>query len=149
LHVFHKNNETAGYCSVLHAMQIVGSSGTYGRRLACGASGRGTVRRSVSKQASLTQQVQSRSMNRPCSTRRCSAMSSLGCATPARPPITYWTRSGDQFTRADLDEQLANLQTHRRRPGHAAGTISLIRTIAERTYGVEFADHIPLSERVL
>ena len=56
---------------------------------------------------------------------------------------------GDQFTRADLDEQLANLQTHRRTRGHAAGPISLIRTIAERTYGVEFAEHIPLSERVL
>ena len=33
--------------------------------------------------------------------------------------------------------------------GHATETISLIRTIAERTYGVEFADDIPLSERVL
>ena len=32
LHVFHKNNE-AGYCSVLHAMQIEGSTGDYGRRL--------------------------------------------------------------------------------------------------------------------
>src|SRR6185369_15777555 len=25
LHVFHKNNEMAGYCSVLHALQIKGS----------------------------------------------------------------------------------------------------------------------------
>ena len=56
---------------------------------------------------------------------------------------------GDQFTRADLDEQLDKLQTHRRTRGHAAETISLIRTIAERTYGVEFADDIPLSARVL
>ena len=30
LHVFHKNNELAGYCSVLHAMQIAGSTGDYG-----------------------------------------------------------------------------------------------------------------------
>lgn len=48
LHVFHKNNEIAGYCSVLHAMSIVGSSGTYGRRLRAavigfGATARGAV----------------------------------------------------------------------------------------------------------
>jgi alanine dehydrogenase len=48
LHVFHKNNEMAGYCSVLHAMQIVGSTGTYGRRLRAavigfGATARGAV----------------------------------------------------------------------------------------------------------
>ena len=56
---------------------------------------------------------------------------------------------GDRFTRADLDEQLDKLQTHRRTRGHAAATISLIRTIAERTYGIEFADDSLLSERVL
>jgi predicted GH43/DUF377 family glycosyl hydrolase len=56
---------------------------------------------------------------------------------------------GDRFTRADLDERFDKLQTHRRTRGHAAETISLIRTIAERTYAVEFADGIPLSERVL
>jgi predicted GH43/DUF377 family glycosyl hydrolase len=56
---------------------------------------------------------------------------------------------GDRFTRADLDEQLDKLQTHRRTRGHAAETISLIRTIAERTYGIEFADESLLSERVL
>ena len=48
LHVFHKNNELAGYCSVLHAMQIAGSSGDYGRRLRAvvigfGATARGAV----------------------------------------------------------------------------------------------------------
>ena len=42
---------------------------------------------------------------------------------------------GDRFTRADLDEQLDKLQTHLSTRGHAAETISLIRTIAERTYG--------------
>nr|WP_245843176.1 hypothetical protein [Mycolicibacterium vulneris] len=36
LHVFHKNNEIAGYYSVLHAMSIVSWSGTYGRRLRAG-----------------------------------------------------------------------------------------------------------------
>lgn len=48
LHVFHKNNEMAGYCSVLHAMQLVGSTGDYGRRLSAavisfGATARGAV----------------------------------------------------------------------------------------------------------
>ena len=55
----------------------------------------------------------------------------------------------DRFTRADLDEQLDALQLHRSTRGHAQQTISLMRTIAERTYAVEFADDIPLSERVL
>jgi predicted GH43/DUF377 family glycosyl hydrolase len=56
---------------------------------------------------------------------------------------------GDRFTRADLDEQLDKLATHRRTRGHAQQTISLIRTIADRTYAVEFGDGIPLSEGVL
>jgi alanine dehydrogenase len=48
LHVFHKNNELAGYCSVLHALQLIGTSGDYGRRLRAavigfGATGRGAV----------------------------------------------------------------------------------------------------------
>lgn len=48
LHVFHKNNELAGYCSVLHAMQLAGVSGSYGRRLRAavigfGATARGAV----------------------------------------------------------------------------------------------------------
>src|SRR5262249_44964598 len=33
LHVFHKNNELAGYCSVLHALQLIGVTGEYGRPL--------------------------------------------------------------------------------------------------------------------
>ncbi|MFZ4893930.1 N(5)-(carboxyethyl)ornithine synthase [Plantibacter sp. Mn2098] len=48
LHVFHKNNELAGYCSVLHALQLVGTTGDYGRRLSAvvigfGATARGAV----------------------------------------------------------------------------------------------------------
>ncbi len=48
LHVFHKNNELAGYCSVLHALQVIGSTGDYGRRLSAavigfGATARGAV----------------------------------------------------------------------------------------------------------
>jgi predicted GH43/DUF377 family glycosyl hydrolase len=56
---------------------------------------------------------------------------------------------GDQFTRIDLDERLGTLETHRRTRGHAAETISLIRAIAERIYGIEFTDHTTLSGRVL
>ena len=48
LHVFHKNNEMAGYCSVLHALELIGMTGEYGRRLRAavigfGAAGRGAV----------------------------------------------------------------------------------------------------------
>jgi alanine dehydrogenase len=49
VHVFHKNNELAGYCSVLHALQLRGATGDYGRRLRAavisfGATARGAVR---------------------------------------------------------------------------------------------------------
>ncbi|MDQ4144730.1 MAG: N(5)-(carboxyethyl)ornithine synthase [Actinomycetota bacterium] len=48
VHVFHKNNELAGYCSVLHAMQLQGTTGAYGPHLKAtvisfGATGRGAV----------------------------------------------------------------------------------------------------------
>jgi alanine dehydrogenase len=48
LHVFHKNNEMAGYCSVLHALELAGLTGEYGRRLRAavisfGATARGAV----------------------------------------------------------------------------------------------------------
>ena len=48
VHVFHKNNELAGYCSVMHALQLAGSTGDYGRRLRAvvigfGATARGAV----------------------------------------------------------------------------------------------------------
>lgn len=48
LHVFHKNNELAGYCSVLHALALAGTTGDYGRRLRAvvigfGATARGAV----------------------------------------------------------------------------------------------------------
>ncbi len=48
LHVFHKNNEMAGYCSVFHGLEFIGSTGTYGRRLRAavigfGATARGAV----------------------------------------------------------------------------------------------------------
>jgi alanine dehydrogenase len=48
-HVFHKNNEMAGYCSVLHAFSLLGISGDYGRPLSAavisfGATARGAIR---------------------------------------------------------------------------------------------------------
>jgi len=48
LHVFHRNNELAGYCSVMHALQLAGATGQYGRELRAavigfGATGRGAV----------------------------------------------------------------------------------------------------------
>ncbi len=56
---------------------------------------------------------------------------------------------GDRFTRADLDEQLDALQIHLTTRGHAPETMSVIRTIAERSYAVEFPEGTLLSERVL
>ncbi len=49
VHVFHKNNELAGYCSVLHALSLTGRTGDYGPRMRAavisfGATGRGAVR---------------------------------------------------------------------------------------------------------
>ncbi|MFC5175462.1 N(5)-(carboxyethyl)ornithine synthase [Nocardioides taihuensis] len=48
LHVFHRNNELAGYCSVLHALGLAGMNGSYGRGLRAvvigfGATARGAV----------------------------------------------------------------------------------------------------------
>ena len=48
LHVFHKNNELAGYCSVLHSLELAGLTGDYGRRMTAvvigfGATARGAV----------------------------------------------------------------------------------------------------------
>jgi alanine dehydrogenase len=48
LHVFHKNNELAGFCSVLHALRLMGLTGLYGKDLRAavisyGATGRGAV----------------------------------------------------------------------------------------------------------
>ena len=48
LHVFHKNNELAGYSSVMHSLALTGSTGDYGRRMSAvvigfGATARGAV----------------------------------------------------------------------------------------------------------
>jgi alanine dehydrogenase len=48
LHVFHKNNELAGYSSIMHSLSLIGSTGDYGRRMKAvvigfGATARGAV----------------------------------------------------------------------------------------------------------
>lgn len=45
VHVFHMNNELAGYCSVLHALTLVGSTGHYGRHLSAVVIGFGNTAR--------------------------------------------------------------------------------------------------------
>ena len=45
MHVFHGNNELAGYCSVLHALTLIGSTGHYGRRLTAAVIGFGNTAR--------------------------------------------------------------------------------------------------------
>lgn len=45
VHVFHMNNELAGYSSVLHAMTLVGSTGHYGRHLTAVVIGFGNTAR--------------------------------------------------------------------------------------------------------
>lgn len=45
LHVFHQNNELAGYASVLHALALLGLSGDYGPRLSAAVIGFGSTAR--------------------------------------------------------------------------------------------------------
>jgi alanine dehydrogenase len=45
VHVFHRNNEIAGYASVLHALSLTGTSGHYGRRLSAAVIGYGNTAR--------------------------------------------------------------------------------------------------------
>jgi alanine dehydrogenase len=45
VHVFHQNNELAGYCSVMHAMTLTGSTGHYGRPLTAAVIGFGNTAR--------------------------------------------------------------------------------------------------------
>ncbi|MGC9780309.1 MAG: hypothetical protein HZR80_13770 [Candidatus Heimdallarchaeota archaeon] len=33
MHIFYRNNELAGHCSILHALQLMGLSGIYGEKL--------------------------------------------------------------------------------------------------------------------
>ncbi|MDT5164603.1 MAG: hypothetical protein QOC88_1497, partial [Mycobacterium sp.] len=56
---------------------------------------------------------------------------------------------GDRFTRADLDARLDDLRANLRTRGHAERAVALIRTVAARSYAVEFPSDVELSERVL
>ncbi len=56
---------------------------------------------------------------------------------------------GERFTRAALEQRLTKLETSMRTRRQAKETISLLRTIAERTYAVEFSHGTTLSERIL
>jgi predicted GH43/DUF377 family glycosyl hydrolase len=56
---------------------------------------------------------------------------------------------GERFTADQLDKQLRRLETQLATRRHGNRTISLIRDIAERTYGVSFPADSALAERVL
>jgi predicted GH43/DUF377 family glycosyl hydrolase len=55
----------------------------------------------------------------------------------------------ERFTRAELDDQLAKLQTRLSTRGRAQETITDIQATADRTYGTEFPSQTAISERVL
>lgn len=56
---------------------------------------------------------------------------------------------GPRFSPAELDAELVRLQGHLRTRRRGQRTITLIRGIADRTYGTAFPADVPLSERVL
>ena len=84
-----------------------------------------------------------------CSMPRCSAANSAASATPAEAANYVFDALGDRFTRSDLDARLDNLRANLSTRGHGERAVALIRTIAARSYAVEFPSDVPLSERVL
>ena len=56
---------------------------------------------------------------------------------------------GERFTQSDLDARLDNLRAHLSTRGHGERAVALIRTIATRSYAVEFPSEVSVSERVL
>lgn len=56
---------------------------------------------------------------------------------------------GERFSASELEGRLGELQSNLATRRHAEQTIDVIRGIAERSYGVDFAADTPLSERVL
>jgi len=56
---------------------------------------------------------------------------------------------GDLFTRSDLDARLDKLGAHLSTRGHGKRAVALMRTIAARSYAVEFPGDVPVAERVL
>lgn len=73
----------------------------------------------------------------------------LGRAHAAEAAERVLAGLGERFSRSDLEDQLDWLHRHRVTRRHAAETIDLIRSIADRAYAVEFASDTALSERVL
>jgi predicted GH43/DUF377 family glycosyl hydrolase len=58
-------------------------------------------------------------------------------------------RLGERFTQTALNQRFARLQASLSTRRHAKETMSLLRSIAERTYAIEFSDRTTLSEQVL
>ena len=56
---------------------------------------------------------------------------------------------GERFSVDALEDRLRELQSNLTTRRHAEETIGVIRSIAERTYGVDFRQDTPLAERVL
>lgn len=56
---------------------------------------------------------------------------------------------GDRFSHSDLQRQLATLERKLVTRRHSGRTASLVRSVAERTYGIRFDSDSDLSERVL
>src|ERR1700736_6072404 len=56
---------------------------------------------------------------------------------------------GERFTRSDLDARLDNLRANLSTRGHGERAVALIRTIATRSYALEFPSDVTISERVL
>ena len=120
LHVFHKNNELAGYCSVLQALELTGITGDYGRRLSAvvigfGATARGAVTalnaHGVHDVAVLTNRgVAAVGLPHP-----------LGADPPVRPrPRATRDQPGDHRPRPRTAGGLPGRERHRRQL-HAAG----------------------------
>ena len=96
MHVFRGNNELAGYASVMHALELVGRTGAYGRRLSAavisfGATGRGAVDALV---ALGIHDVTVLTQREPASI----------ASPPASVRLATWERSGTDPGRAEVAE---------------------------------------------
>jgi predicted GH43/DUF377 family glycosyl hydrolase len=58
-------------------------------------------------------------------------------------------RLGDRFSADELEDQLRGLERRLVTRRHAVHTVSVVRTFAERTYGIRFEPDTELAERVL
>ena len=73
----------------------------------------------------------------------------VACAAGAVTPTSCSTRLGPQFSGAELEQRLAELDQQLATRPQGKRIISMINTIAARTYAVEFDGASALSERVL